>query len=239
MINAADLIAKQHGISAATVKRAGKMAEMLDADKPAKDAVMSGKRKISDVIRENKRAEMVAKLESVEVVEAKKASGLYDVIVMDPPWPIEKIERDCRPNQVKLDYPTMSLDDIKHMEIPHAKDCHIWIWCTHRFMPAVFDLMNRNELIYVCTFVWHKPGGFQPIGLPQYNCEFAVYCRFGKPKFTDTKAFNTCFSAPRGAHSEKPGEFYKTVRRVTAGRRLDMFNRRKIEGFDGWGKEAK
>ena len=39
-------------------------------------------------------------------------------------------------------------------------------------------------------------------------------------------------------HSVKPDGFYKMVRRVTTGPRLDMFNRPRIEGFNGWGDES-
>lgn len=193
---------------------------------------------VADARRETKREEIVARLESIEAQEAKVVQGVYDVIVIDPPWPMQKIERDERPNQSEFDYPTMTEDELSALEIPAADDCHMWLWTTHKFLPMAFRLLDRWGFKYVCTFVWHKPGGFQPIGLPQYNCEFALYARKGAPSFIDTKAFNTCFDAPRGAHSEKPEAFYDVVRRVTAGRRIDMFNRRPIAGFDVWGQEA-
>jgi N6-adenosine-specific RNA methylase IME4 len=90
-----------------------------------------------------------------------------------------------------------------------------------------------------CLFLmtWHKPGGFQPHGLPQYNSEFVIYGRRGNAKFCDTQAFNTCFQAERREHSRKPDAFYDTVRRVTDDGRIDVFSREKRDGFDQYGNE--
>ena len=265
LINSADQLAAQHGVSPATVKRAGQYAEaiatvekavpgftqaaaprqavikaaaIIEKSPEKAAAILSGEKSMADVKREDRREEIIDRLESVAAIEAKETSGVFDVIVIDPPWAMQKIERDVRPNQSEFDYPTMNEEELTALPIPAADDCHVWVWTTHKFMPMTLRLLDAWGMKYVCTFVWHKPGGFQPIGLPQYNCEFAIYARKGTPEFIDTKAFNTCFNAPRGAHSEKPSEFYDVVRRVTAGRRLDMFNRRAIDGFEVWGKES-
>ena len=200
--------------------------------------VRAGTLSLPDATRAARHDEVKAKLDEVAAQPADQADGLFDVLVIDPPWPLQKIERDQRPNQIGLDYPTMTEEELLSLPIPAAETCHVWLWTTHKFLPVAFRMLEAWGLSYVCTFVWHKPGGVQPYGLPQYNCEFALYARRGAPMFLDTKAFPVCFDAPRGAHSEKPEAFYDVVRRVTGGRRIDMFNRRQIEGFAGWGKES-
>ena len=230
------------GISKTQSSRWQKVAEVPEPDFNDYVAAMRSVSKepsTSGVIRVRKQKVVRKKLKAIETKESCQLSGLYDVLVVDPPWPMEKIERDCRENQTKeLDYPVMTIEDISAVDIPAKNDCHLWLWTTHRFLPSAFGILAKWGFKYVCAFVWRKPGGFQPVGLPQYNCEFALYARKGSPVFLDTKDFGTCFDAKRGKHSEKPEEFYATLRRVTSGRRADLFNRRLIEGFDGSGKEA-
>jgi len=194
---------------------------------------------VNEGIREVARDKLRKNLDSIATQQVKAAKGVYDVIVIDPPWNMHKIELDATPEQVGFEYPTMTEAELADLRIPAAADCHLWIWAPQRFLPVALRLLENWGFKYVCTFVWHKNDGFQPFALPKYNCEFAIYAKKGVPQFVDTKAFFTCFDAPRGRHSEKPEAFYEVVRRVTAGRRLDMFNRWEIKGFDGWGNEAK
>jgi N6-adenosine-specific RNA methylase IME4 len=155
-------------------------------------------------------------------IQVDPPDGQYNVIVIDPPWPIEKIQRDCRPNQIEVDYQVMSLDEISALNPPAAVDCHLWLWTIHRFLPDALRILEGWSANYICAFVWHKPGGFQVVGLPQFNCEFSLYGRIGSPEFSSTKGLCTCFSAPRGKHSEKPDAFYEMIKNSTSGRRTEL-----------------
>jgi N6-adenosine-specific RNA methylase IME4/ParB-like chromosome segregation protein Spo0J len=227
-------LAQKAGISDNTIARAKLIHEKGTEEQ--KERLRKGDSTINreyTAIRKQEQQKRNAELQSSD-----PPVGKYDVIVVDPPWPMKKIERDCTPEQAGFDYPTMELVEMSEMCIPAADDCHLFLWTTHKFLPAAFRLIDEWGFRYVFTMTWHKPGGFQPFGLAQYNSEFILYARHGTPKFVDTKAFNTCFNAPRSKHSEKPQEFYDTIKRVTSGKRLDMFSRREIDGFDSWGNET-
>ena len=181
-----------------------------------------------------------AEIQAIAATQVHIPAGKFSTIVIDPPWPMEKIERDVAPDQVAFDYPTMSEDQLAAFPVADmaADDCHLFCWTTHKFLPMSLRLLDAWGFRYVLTMVWHKPGGFQPFGLPQYNCEFAIYARRGTPTFADTKAFNVCFQAPRREHSRKPDEFYDVIRRVTTGPRIDVFSREARDGFDVYGNET-
>lgn len=239
---------KESGISKKMSARSQKLADVsaTDFEKAIASAKATGElypnKVAADLIRNSKRTSIKAKLTAIAVTKPETPTGKFDVLVIDPPWPVAKIERDERPNQSGFDYPTMSIGAIEDLVLARdfaGTDCHVFLWATQKFLPTSFQVLERWGVRYLLTLVWHKPGGFQPVNLPQFNCEFCLYGRMGNPQFLDTKAFPTCFDAPRTKHSEKPEEFYELLRRVTAGRRLDAFNRRKIDGFIGWGNEAK
>jgi len=199
---------------------------------------------VDEALRAERRKESKEKFE--KMIAKPLPKGKYRTIIIDPPWPIEKIIRDVRPNQDVFDYPIQTLQEIesgkfnKPGEIPKMStdDCHLFLWTTQKFLLHSFRIIERWGFNYIFTMVWHKDGGFQPYGLPQYNCEFVVYGRKGSTKFLDTKKFDCCFNGKRREHSRKPDEFYETIVRVCPGPIADVFSREEREGIDSYGNES-
>lgn len=168
--------------------------------------------------------------------------GKYQCIVIDPPWPMQKIERDERPNQGRtLDYPVMSLEDIadeRHVPVRTlaADDCHIYLWVTHKFLPAGLNLLEEWGFRYQCVMTWRKNVGITPFSW-MYDTEHVLFGRKGNLKLQQL-GLRLSFEAPVRGHSVKPDVFYERVIQASPGPRVEMFSRTVREGFVPWGNEV-
>ena len=190
------------------------------------------------LFREVKQKEAKKNIETLKIQPIISSSGEYKTIVIDPPWGMQKIEREISPNQVGFDYPTMTQEELLDFELPADKECHLYLWTTQKFIWDAKELMDYWDFKYIFTMTWYKNGGFQPFGLPQYNSEFCLFGRRGNLPFLETKNFFTCNNWPRREHSRKPDEFYELVERVSPAPRIDIFSREKRNGFAQYGNET-
>lgn len=162
----------------------------------------------------------------------------YRAIVIDPPWPIEKILREERPNQYDFDYPTMNLEEIKTFPLQKfafEDGAHIYLWTTQKFLPVAFDVFKEWGVNYECLLTWVKNVGFTPFSW-MYSTEHCLFGRIGNlPLLKLGKRLD--FAAKVREHSRKPDEFYNLVREVSPEPRIDLFSRESHEGFERWGNE--
>ena len=164
----------------------------------------------------------------------------YKLIVVDPPWPVRKIERRVRPNQKpELDYKTMSVDEIKRLPIREiaAENSACFLWTTHAFLETAFKVLRAWGFKYQRTMTWDKGDGMTLFGF-HHRSEFVLMGYRGKIEiYQQGKAIPTVFFAPSKRHSEKPDEFYHLVEHIGEPR-IDVFARRRRPGWDAFGDEV-
>lgn len=165
--------------------------------------------------------------------------GTYACIVADPPWPMKLIEREQRPDQGRATpYPVMDLEAIGALPVPDlaADDAHLYLWVTHRFLPAGLAVAERWGFGYQCLMTWRKNTGITPFSW-MYDTEHVIFARRGNLPLT-RNGLRLSFDAPVTGHSAKPDVFYERVAAASPGPRLEMFARRSREGFTVWGNEV-
>ncbi len=171
--------------------------------------------------------------------KGKIPDKLYRTIIVDPPWPMEKIVREARPNQFDFDYPVMGIDEIKTLSINNmavSDGCHLYLWTTQKFLPIAFDVLEAWGVNYQCLLTWVKNVGFTPFSW-MYSTEHCLFGHIGSLPLLKM-GMRLDFQAKVREHSRKPDEFYDLVRLASPESRLDMFSREKREGFDRWGDDV-
>ncbi len=100
-------------------------------------------REEEDVQREIRREQAKERIAQLKERGVELPTGKYSCLVVDPPWQMQKIERDVRPNQVEFDYPTMNEEELKAFPLPDfsADDCHLYLWTTQKHLPLALRIV--------------------------------------------------------------------------------------------------
>ena len=163
----------------------------------------------------------------------------YQLIYIDPPWNIKKIIRKVRPNQVKMDYPVMTVEEIISLPVENLADtnCSLFLWTIQKYLPISFDIMKEWGFKYQRTITWDKKDGMCLFGF-HHRTEFLLHGYKGKIEmYPRRKAIPTIWVEKSLRHSQKPDGLRKAIE-VFGETRLEMFARQKSDGWDVWGNEV-
>src|SRR5690349_18054715 len=81
----------------------------------------------------------------------------YNVILADPPWSYSnKKTGGSMKSGSESKYPTMTLDELKEMNIPADKNSVLFLWATVPLLPEAFEVMKAWGFKYKTMITWRK-----------------------------------------------------------------------------------
>ena len=158
----------------------------------------------------------------------------YRTILADPPW---DIQQGGALGAIRH-YHLMSLAQIKALPVGDLteNDAHLWLWTTNAASESAYQVVRAWGFEPRSLLTWTKPR----LGLGNYlrNCtEQLIFATKGKAPIQFRAQPNWLFAA-RQDHSHKPEEVYDIIERCSLGPYLELFARRKRQGWQVWGDEV-
>ena len=239
-------LAKAAGVSHDTIAKVEKIEKTASPEVKAK--LQSGDMSINQAYQTIRREEReqkreIERKENAEKIEALhtplEAQGLFQTIVIDPPWDWGDEGDVNQFGRAKPDYSTMSIDEIEKLPVGSISDdnCHLYLWVTNRSLPKAFRLIDAWGFRYVTCITWVKPS----IGMGNYfrgDTEQVLFAVKGSQPLKRHDV-GTHFEAARGkGHSAKPEEFYSLVESCSYAPYIDIFGRKSREGWSMWGENG-
>lgn len=172
----------------------------------------------------------------------------FDVILADPPWLYKREETGGSMNSGALSkYPVMSIEAIASMPIGKfaAENCALFIWVVSpKLYDGIDEIWKSWGFRYVTkawTWVKANKSGFGFFtGMGHYtraNTEDCLLCIKGSMPVA-SHAIQALIYYPVREHSRKPDDQYRKIETLYPNARyLELFARRKRQGWASWGNE--
>ena len=223
------------------------LVEQAKAEARENDDIVS-RSLVLNLVKERKRADKEAFRETQRCENAKKikalstpldAQGLFQTIVVDPPWDWSDEGDINQFGRTKPEYATMPIDEIAKLPIDKISDdnCHLYLWVTNRSLPKAFSLIEKWGFRYITCLTWVKLS----FGIGNYFRGSTEQVLFAVKGSQPLKRKDACthFCADRGkGHSAKPDEFYKLVESCSYAPFIDVFGRKERDGWSVWGENG-
>lgn len=165
-------------------------------------------------------------------------------LVVDPPWNF----RDKLPGGgrgASKHYSLMRGGSLQLMDLPPmAEASWLFLWRVSAMQEEALELARAWGFLPKSEIVWVKTtaSGEPACGMGHYvrgsheTCLIAVRGK-GASGLRQHLSQRSVFMAPRGAHSEKPAEFYTIVENLVRGPHGELFARRRRPGWYQAGDE--
>ena len=115
------------------------------------------------------------------------------------------------------------------------EDSILWLWTTNAHLRVAFDVVEAWGFEYKALLTWVK----NQMGTGEWlrgQTEHCLLAARGQPVFRRGE-HSTLLEACRREHSRKPEEFYKLVEDLCPGSRVELFARRRRDGWESHGAQ--
>ena len=167
----------------------------------------------------------------------------YRIIYADPPWKYENFGVSVSEyyGGSERHYPAMDIEEIENLPVKDmiADDAVLFLWVTSPKLNQVWGIIEAWGFEYKTSFVWdkikHNYGHYNSV-----RHEFLLICGRGKATPEVKQLYDSVQSIERSDnHSEKPEEFRGIIDMLyPSGKRIELFARKDIDGWDSWGNEV-
>lgn len=167
------------------------------------------------------------------------AKKLYPVIYADPPWQFGTWSENGRDRAADNHYPTMTLDKLKAMPVPAAKDCVLFLWATVPMLPQALEVMAAWGFTYKSHCIWLKDRTGTGYWFRNRHELLLVGTRGNVPAPAPGEQVDSVIPCKVGRHSEKPAAFAELIDGYFPTLEgIELFARGPRLGWDVWGAES-